>query len=69
MREELRRRDGDASQRDGGTKPPALLVRLTSPARVHIIAADWGEEQEAKPLAELVEHVLRTALQRPTGTA
>ena len=68
MKEDSRKGQRSASG-PSANKPPALLVRLTSPAQVHIIATDWHEEQRARPFAELVEHVLRTALKRPTGTA
>lgn len=65
----LRKHDGGASRRREADKPAALLIRLEREPQVSIVAADWFQKQDAKPLAELVEHVLRAAMRRPTGTA
>lgn len=55
--------------RESNRRPPALLVRLDPTPRVRIIASDWYAEEFARPLAVLVEHVLRAALSRGAGTA
>ena len=51
------------------TRPPALIVRLDRRPRVQIVAADFFEEEAARPFAELVEHVLANALTRQAGSA
>ncbi len=55
--------------RPGASRPAALYIRLTDVPTVRIIADDWYAEQDALAVAQLVQNVLRTSLQRQAGAA
>ena len=65
----LRKYTESANRKRERGKAPALFVRLTPQPQVNIVATNLFEQQKAEPFAKLVEHVLRAAMQRQTGTA
>ncbi len=55
--------------RPGTSRPALLYIRLTDVPTVRIIADNWYDERDALGVAQLVQDVVRTALQRHSGSA